>query len=440
MSVTISNTPWYRPRGTFHFDMPISLEKAKAIIAPPNVEHHSFLPFIRREKKSRAKDGNPKWKIRYTMYASHRNSHIFSYYNFLLQPLYEAKINCLDCSDSIRAYRKLRKSNIHFAKEAFEEIKQRRVGVAIAMDVKGFFDYLRHDILKKQWQSLLNMSRLPDDHYAVFKAITRYSFVDQTQAYSHRQLMGIKGLCSIQEMRSVIQSGRLKIGRNGTRLPDGSFKWNTVGIPQGSPMSGLLANIHMIDFDEKLTEAAKRKNARYWRYSDDILVVCDACDRTYFEKLIRDSLQAIGLKENPTKTNVAEFSNINGVFTVKSTSKKRGLQYLGFEYDGQRILIRSETLSRHKIKAKHCIKKELAFAKRHGLPRIRRKKIYSYYSHLLNTMVKSASAKCQYKHRNFHTYVKSAARILQSEAITRQMRKHWSWLGVQIKKANDKLP
>ena len=36
-------------------------------------------------------------------------------------------------------------------------------------DFTKFFDMLDHDYLKGQWCSLLQVERLPKDHYAVFK-------------------------------------------------------------------------------------------------------------------------------------------------------------------------------------------------------------------------------------------------------------------------------
>ncbi|WP_257983354.1 reverse transcriptase domain-containing protein, partial [Vibrio parahaemolyticus] len=45
------------------------------------------------------------------------------------------------------------------------------------------------------------------------------------------------------------------------------------GIPQGSPMSGLLSNIYMIDFDIKLKNYAESLNGKYYRYCDDLLCI-----------------------------------------------------------------------------------------------------------------------------------------------------------------------
>jgi len=364
------------------------------------------------------------------MYASHSDGHIFSYYSSILQERYETQIKSF--SECVIGYRALRRTSIHFAKKAFDYIKKRAYGVVITMDVSKFFDNLDHSILKNQWQSLLNKTSLPEDHFSVFKAITRYSSVDQTQAYSHREFTGefasIKGLCSVQKMRKKIKDGRLQVSVN--KKP--------YGIPQGSPISGLLANVYMLDFDKKLADDAKARNAFYRRYCDDIILICDECDRDYFVKLIQDSLKEIQLQENPKKTRITRFSQVNGDIEIKGITGTDTVQYLGFEFDGKRILIRPQTISKHKKKAAYCIEKELKYAIRHGLPRIRRKKIYSYFSHLRNLMVPETVTN-KHKRRNFNSYVKNAAEILDSLEIRRQMRRHWAWLHRRINEANTKL-
>jgi len=50
--------------------------------------------------------------------------------------------------------------------------------------------------------------------------------------------------------------------------------WTDIGIPQGSPMSAVLSNIYMIDFDKRLNQLAIQKGFLYKRYCDDILIVC----------------------------------------------------------------------------------------------------------------------------------------------------------------------
>jgi RNA-directed DNA polymerase len=77
----------------------------------------------------------------------------------------------------------------------------------------------------------------------------------------------------------------------------------TAGIPQGSPMSPLLANIYLAEFDRKI-------GGRYklYRYADDILALC----RTEREaerarKDVEEALKEEGLNLKPRKTKVTRF-------------------------------------------------------------------------------------------------------------------------------------
>jgi hypothetical protein len=77
--------------------------------------------------------------------------------------------------EHVLAYRRFSpaKCNVHFAAAVFAELRSRAPQDVIAMDVEGFFDALQHDILKVAWQRLLEVERLPADHFAVFRACTK---------------------------------------------------------------------------------------------------------------------------------------------------------------------------------------------------------------------------------------------------------------------------
>ena len=149
-----SNNQWFRSRGYLHFDAPIKLSKASKIVSSPeNVSKHAFLPLISYSIESFKVHPNADGKIvkkpksRPVSYASHIDSHIYSYYAEKLSQPYERDLASLSLNDSVLAFRALSKSNIDFANDAFEKIKEHGNCTAIAMDISGFFDNLDHDIL-----------------------------------------------------------------------------------------------------------------------------------------------------------------------------------------------------------------------------------------------------------------------------------------------------
>ncbi len=173
---------WYRKKSYPHFDSPLSYEKALAYVSDPeNIKRHSFLPFLSFEIKVRRFGKKP--KSRPIKYAAHRDGYIFSYYTDILSKKYEELIQRNGLSDVVLAYRSGRGNNITFAKEAFDQIERLGSCVAIGFDVASFFDSIDHARLKQQWAMLLGSTKLPDDHYAVYRAISKYSCVDRDQCY-----------------------------------------------------------------------------------------------------------------------------------------------------------------------------------------------------------------------------------------------------------------
>ena len=45
------------------------------------------------------------------------------------------------------------------------------------------------------------------------------------------------------------------------------------GIPQGAPISDLIANFYLLEFDKVMANYAQAQGGRYMRYSDDILLI-----------------------------------------------------------------------------------------------------------------------------------------------------------------------
>ncbi|WP_412757969.1 hypothetical protein [Legionella bozemanae] len=150
---------WFKQRNYIHFDSPLSLKNTiKLVTNPACIIKHSFYPFIKDtlcEKKINSTLERD-IKKRPVLYASHADSHIYSYYAHLLSEKYEKFLLNKDLANHVLAFRKIPKPqseknmcNIDFANYAFKEIVSRGNCVALVIDIKGFFDNLDHEILKK---------------------------------------------------------------------------------------------------------------------------------------------------------------------------------------------------------------------------------------------------------------------------------------------------
>lgn len=280
--------PKQKKRTYQHFDRSHDLadEQVFKLVerAIENLDRHQFLPFVKFFKKEirYRRDANGQRirspKLRPIMYASHLDAHIYGFFSYRWSEIYEKFLVSNGISENVIAYRKIpdgkrNKSNIHFAREVFQYIQKNGDSVAIVADISHFFDSLKHNVLKQQLCRILGTDELGVDEYKVFRSLTAFRFVmkdDRKESEYSRVISQIKR--DIQKGKSLPQAvyerGRNIILKNQ----------KTVAIPQGSPVSGLLANIYLSAFDSSIS--ASFPNTLYRRYSDDIVLVCTADDAT----------------------------------------------------------------------------------------------------------------------------------------------------------------
>ncbi len=349
-----------------------------------------------------------KAKSRPIAYASHVDSLIYSYYCERISALYEAQLATRGLQQVVLAYRRFPggKSNIHFANEAFAKIAEDAPCEAVALDIESFFDRLQPQQLKRQWMDLLGQQQLPDDHYAVYKAVTSHTKVDRDRLGKALGVDPSEGLptdplCSPDQFREAIRKDRDLLERNS----------KGVGIPQGSPISGLLANIYMLDVDTTCMSFMQEKGGSYRRYSDDILLISPPGMGSTAETFVGEQLNAVGLTVAKDKT-----SRVCFIRTDERVRASSPLQYLGFLFDGERRLVRSQTLARLHRKMIHAVRCAVCDAERsarRGHPaKVWRRQLYNRYSHLGTD-------------RTYFRYYRRAMAVMQDDALRAQHRRLW---------------
>lgn len=406
---------WFKLKRYPHIGRPLTMKDYPWVmeyaLRPGNIKKHSFLPFIMKTivkrkfradksnlnpsgKKTRIKSDS---KFRPILYASHIDSIIYSKYNHDLVNAYETYIEHLPFNDSIVAYRKIpielgsknNKCNIDFAKSAFEFIQSnqdKKLSIIVA-DVTEFFENLDHNYLKQQWARILGETLLPEDHYNVYKSLTRIRYVkalDLFNAYRDKILIRsgipnhskktkikkktIKSSKFLKEKNAVAYCEKKEFYQNNLDLIHS--KKSTKGIPQGSPISATLANIYMLDFDNYIFDKVKAIKGFYQRYSDDMIIVCEQQFEDEVLTLIRDKIKnLVKLEIKPEKTKLYRFEYIKGIFKgfevdeiSKTPNFNKTLEYLGFSYDGSRVLIKASGFSKFYRTMKSSIKRATSFA------------------------------------------------------------------------------
>lgn len=428
---------WFKTRGYLHFDTPISLENATKLVSSPQlISTHSFYPFISCDlltpklKKNENGELTRKHKTRTISYASHKDSHIFSYYSYLLSEKYEHLIRneSNDITQSVLAFRRLGKNNIDFAKQAFDYIKKIKNCSVIALDVSDFFGNLNHKILKKKWCRILGVHTLPSDHFAVFKAITQYTIIPKDFLFREFKISthtprsnNRKRICTPNEFRELRRKYKLSLPLQDKHL---FIPNKDKGVPQGSPISALLSNIYMIDFDVLINAKIKELGGLYLRYCDDILCIVPTPEVDNIKDLITKEIKGLKLQINDDKTEIISFIYDNN--RKKILNEKR-LQYLGFILKDESITIRPAAFTKYSKKMKRGVSLAKQTQRKYNLIRSKKclsskklfkKKLYSTYSH--------------FGKRNFISYGKRAAFIMGSSQIRKQLKPLWKRLQFRI--------
>lgn len=153
----------------------------------------------------------------------------------------------------------------------------------LKLDISDFYGSIDHDILQKKLNKKI---RKKEFHDLLIKAITTPTVASNSSKIS----------------KAII---------------------NNKGVPQGLSISNALAHIYMIDFDKKYSNS---NDFKYFRYVDDILILCKSKDLYKIKKNIIKDINMLGLKLNVKK------------------EKNGGIQD-GFEFLGYKIgLLRNDNI------------------------------------------------------------------------------------------------
>lgn len=410
---------WFTPRGYAHLDYPPTFDQAYRLAADPKaVAKHSFLPLIGyKDIKRRYSTDNSnlsipvrlrprkvKEKQRDLRYASHRDAAIFSYYAFLLQNHYEKTLKSNFLDDVVIGYRSGLGSNIDLAAAAFTDIEMRGTVTALCFDIENFFPSIRHSVLKDGIQEILGENSLSPDWYQVFRNICAYSYIDLGE------LAILEGFDPDNPPRPLISN----IAETMNRCRASKIicrNSSSHDVPQGTPISAVFANVSMLSFDKIISSWAAENNASYRRYSEDILILSPPDKENAVRDLISDQANKIGLTINDSKTEISRFS-----VTAGHCLADKPITYLGFSFDGQRVSLRSRTLSRYYRRMTYATRSVIRVAGRAGQPANKafKRALISDFTHLGK--------------RNFFSYAKRADSKFYNSIVKRQLRRHFQIL------------
>jgi len=436
-------------------------------------------------------------KPRELYYASHIDSLIYSYFTQKLNNKYEKLLLKSSFRDSILAYRQIpidpsgiltkgNKCSIDFAKEVFNFITNysHKDFVVMTFDVSSFFDNLNHRLLLKEWCKLLGVEKLDETHFNLYKSLTRFNYVELVDLFvkyqdqiivekkdkeselvsrTMKRVSAIKYLrnqhaisfCSSEEFlknsKGLIRNKRYQVDNDGKFLltKNGDKKIRDFGIPQGTPISALLSNIYMIPFDENIFDLVG-VDGLYRRYCDDIIIVCPKDRYLEIRNSIYTAIQERKLEIQTKKTQTYHLSREKKILRLgqefsHSVNYNKKLTYLGFEFDGQKVLLKSASLSNFYRKMKRGTRRSKHYASKMYKGKAQelfKNRLYKRYSHWgakrKRIYIPSQSdpgkfiSTDRYNWGNFLSYAYKANKIFKDGMIRKQMKRHWKILNILI--------
>ena len=176
-----------------------------------------------------------------------------------------------------------------------QDIQSQKYDSFIKLDIKSFYPNIDHRILLEKVKEQVNDE---EAIYILEKALTQVT----------------------------ITKGRRADSRNSTE---------TKGVPQGLSISNILSSVYLMDLDTKYLEAT---NFAYYRFVDDILILCNKSDVENIQSSMCEDAKALKLE-------VHEFETDSDKSTSGTITKDR-FQFLGFEFYNNVTTVREQSVDK----------------------------------------------------------------------------------------------
>ncbi|MFR5756084.1 MAG: reverse transcriptase domain-containing protein [Lachnospiraceae bacterium] len=426
----------FKPRYYKHIDKVVSIQDVIDKVKDKEyIKKHSFFPFISYTLKFKkfchevSEETHHHWKFkeRPIKYASHIDRCIYQWYSYNLNNKYNDYCSNNNLNESVIAYRTNLKgqTNIEFAKGAFDFIKKQDECYILVSDFSSFFDHIAHDLLKRNLCEVLSVDKLDEDFYKVFRSMTKYVYIEKEIIEEYLISNGIETEESIKNNNSLFDKIPWKIAKKDLKK---NIKINKkkYGIPQGSPLSGIFANIYMISFDKLVSEYAKKRNGLYMRYSDDLIIIIPKIEVGSINEIwdylniIKDMYPMLKMNVSKTSGYLYKDKKITSLHNYISGMKDGNgfISYLGFSFDGKYIKFRDKTLTKFFYK----LYRKIDDMKKRETKRILKgkKRHTKIDKHLILKELNSNTGES----RKFIDYVKRAKRVFKNEKYIIQFEKN----------------
>jgi hypothetical protein len=207
----------------------------------------------------------------------------------------------------------------------------------------------------------------------------------------------------------------------------------------------------LLHFDNVINKFITDAGGIYRRYSDDMVVVCPLKIKDELSGLVYKEIGKYELEIQQSKTQIFQFKKENGKLRCgqefdKVVNWDKNFVYLGFEFDGENVLLKSASLSGYYRKMKRSVNRALHFAgSKYGNNRgiVFKRRLFKKFSYrgakrirkwLWNEKENKFKKSDSYNWGNFLSYANKASGIMVSNKIKQQIKRHWNILNKLLDK------
>ena len=274
---------------------------------------------------------------------------------------------------------------------------------------------------------------MSDDWFAVYKNICNFSYVDIKKILDYNKSIGDLSLpITLRQLNhcdTAFDINNLRKRHRDWIFPKKEDR-KGYGIPQGSPISGVLANVYMIEFDEIINEICQKNGSFYRRYSDDFIIILPnkslsgakrEIDIIFSVKELIANRGKLDLQPEKTKCFYFKDGSITEVSAdgVLLDNRKKQVDFLGFSFDGKDVDLRGKTKHKNDNKIMRRVrrlKKLRGFVRRDGsIVKISFRALIKDSGKNYN-LIKNRGGK-ERKKSTFNSYLKRSMKVFKGEQI-----------------------
>lgn len=278
------------------------------------------------------------------------------------------------------AYRK-GKSSLQAIKQIFSDVKNDKFYYVLNGDIKAFFDEIQHPIIEQKVEKFLQLTDAPPQEKEtslVNRLLHHFIHVDVVPSQSYDEHKKSLKAYVVKQKDYKKQRKAYKLDPN-LPLPVKPNKETIVpfevvprdkGVPQGGLLSGLMANLFLLDFDQYICTQLQndfphlsfQNNFKYYRYADDFVLLFkpdNVITKDYIENIfqtLKEFIEKEHLTLHPLSIGPApQGQKCSELLDLSPKTGKNILDFLGYQISPYHLRVKNDNFLKIQKKYKDSL-------------------------------------------------------------------------------------